>query len=141
MRELARRITLMAALFVGVCGSGAFAQDNSAPSGRDLTVEAATPHARPWRHPRRPVQVSLVPVGASTLSIGQPLRFRMESIADGYGQLYALSASGRTQLWLENVRLRAGRFVDYPRPGFVVRAAPPAGDETIVFVASRAPLS
>lgn len=61
----------------------------------------------------------------------------MTSTTPGYGHLYVLDASGKTQVWLENVRLRANQPIFYPRRGMVVRAAPPAGDETIVFVASR----
>lgn len=143
MNEFLRKTAFVGAL--GLCvfagATDAFAQSDQAASGRDLTVEAAPMHGRPWRRPFRPVQVSLMPVGPSTLAIGQPLRFRMVSLSDGYGQLYALSASGRSQLWMENVRLRAGQPVNYPRPGFIVRAAAPAGDETILFVATRAPIS
>jgi hypothetical protein len=81
-----------------------------------------------------------MPVGPSTLSIGQPVRFRLVSFADAYGHLYVFSASGRSQLWLENVHLRAGVPINYPRPGQIVRAAPPAGDEIVMFVATRAPI-
>lgn len=114
-------------------------------AGRDLTVEATKPvaHAarRPAkRHAARPVQVSLMPVGSSTIAIGEPLRFRMTSLVNGYGHLYVLSASGRAQLWFENVRLRAGQPLLFPRRGQTVRAAAPAGDETILFVASCQPI-
>ena len=79
-------------------------------------------------------------VGPSVLSIGEPLGFRMASLAcEGYGQLYVLSASGRSQLWLENVRLHTGQPIYYPSPGFIVRASPPAGDETVLFVVTREP--
>jgi hypothetical protein len=81
-----------------------------------------------------------MPVGPSTISIGHPLRFRLVSLADAYGHLYVFSASGRSQLWLENVHLRAGVPITYPRSGQIVRAAPPAGDEIVMFVATRAPI-
>lgn len=117
----------------------ASAQDRAIDVAKDLTVEAAKPAQRhpAKRRPGRPVQVSLMPIGASTTAIGEPLRFKMVSLANGYGHLYVLSASGRTQLWLENVRLRAGQPITFPRRGQIVRAAAPAGDETILFVASR----
>ena len=65
----------------------------------------------------------------------------MASVAcEGYGQLYVLSASGRSQLWLENVRLHTGQPIYFPSPGSIVRATPPAGDETILFVVTRTPI-
>ena len=140
MNGFIRNTALVCALALGL---SAGATDGFAQS-KDLNVEAAPPHWRParparWRQPRA-VQASLLTVGPSVLSIGQPLRFRMVSLSEGYGQLYVLSASGRSQLWLENVRLHAGQPINYPRPGFTVRAAPPAGDETVLFVASRTPI-
>jgi hypothetical protein len=78
-----------------------------------------------------------MPIGPSTLSIGQPLKFRMVSLAESFGHLYVLSASGRSQLWMENVRLHAGVPIVYPRPGLIVRASPPAGDEVVIFAATR----
>jgi hypothetical protein len=104
--------------------------------------QAPPPHWRPAQVPlARPVQASLMTVGPSILSIGDPLGFRMASLAcEGYGQLYVLSASGRSQLWLENVRLHTGQPIYYPSPGSIVRATPPAGDETVLFVVTRAPL-
>ena len=94
-----------------------------------------------FRSLARPVQVSLMTVGPSILSIGDPLGFRMASLAcEGYGQLYVLSASGRSQLWLENVRMHTGQPIYFPSPGSIVRATPPAGDETILFVVTRAPI-
>ena len=151
------------ALGLSVGATDGLAQSNSNATSKDLNVEAAPPphwqappHWRPARPPHwqappphwrpvqapvaRPVQASLMTVGPSVLSIGEPLGFRMASLAcEGYGQLYVLSASGRSQLWLENVRLHTGQPIYYPSPGFIVRASPPAGDETVLFVVTRAP--
>jgi hypothetical protein len=140
------------ALGLSVGATDGLAQSNSNATSKDLNVEAAPPphwqapppHWRPARPPHwrqaRPVQVSLMTVGPSVLSIGEPLRFRMASlVCEGYGQLYVLSASGRSQLWLENVRLHTGQPIFYPSPGLIVRAAPPAGDETVLFVVTRSP--
>ena len=141
MSELTRRTAIFAALGAGVWATGALAQP------KDLQVEEAPvhhPHHHPRPHPAPPppetgpVQVSLTPVGPSTLSIGEPIRFKMVSLANSYGHLYVFSASGRSQLWMENVRLYAGVPLYYPRPGQIVRAAPPAGDEIVMFVATRA---
>ena len=137
MKRISAHATL--ALLLLCISEAAVAQDK-ATGPRDLVVEQPAPAGqqhRPHHHVLRPVQVSLMPIGPSTLAIGQPLRFRMVATTNGFGSLYVLSASGRTQLWLENVRLRAGRPISYPRAGNIVRAAAPAGDETIVFVASR----
>jgi hypothetical protein len=152
------------ALGLSVGATDGLAQSNSKATSKDLSVEAvppphwqAPPHGRPARPPHwqapaphwrpaqvplaRPVQASLMTVGPSILSIGEPLGFRMASLAcEGYGQLYVLSASGRSQLWLENVRMHTGQPIYFPSPGSVVRATPPAGDETILFVVTRAPI-
>jgi hypothetical protein len=122
--------------------SDARAQQGETSPAKDLTVEAAKPVQRhPAKpHAARPMQASVMPIGPSTIAIGAPLRFKMVSLANGYGHLYVLSASGRTQLWLENQRLRAGVPITFPGRGQIVRPAPPAGDETIIFVASRNPI-
>jgi hypothetical protein len=78
-----------------------------------------------------------MPVGPSSIAVGTPLAFRMVSTADGFAGLYVLSASGRTQAWLENVRLRAGEPIVYPQQGLIVRATPPAGDDTVLLLVSR----
>jgi hypothetical protein len=118
---------------------GAAAQEWRVDSDKDLTVETVKPasHRPAKHHAARAVQVSLMPLGSSTIAIGDPSRFKMVSLADGFGHLYVLSASGRTQLWLENVRIQAGQPLLYPRPGQIVRATAPAGDETVIFIASR----
>jgi len=138
MNELSRRAALAAAFGAGVWATGALADD------KDLQVEQAAPHRPGHRHPqvgqRESIQVSLTPIGSSTVKVGEPLRFRMASLADGFGQLYALSASGRTQLWLENVHVRAGSPLVFPKLGQFVRATAPGGDDLIVFIASRQPI-
>ena len=140
MQNLSRR-SAFAALTGGILWtSSALAQT------KDLQVEQIPNTPRPHRHPLHPapeagpVQVSLTPIGPSTLSVGEPIRFKMVSLASGFGHLYVLSASGRTQLWLENVRVRAGVPLIFPRGGQIVRASPPAGDETVLFVATRSRL-
>jgi hypothetical protein len=122
----------VAAVAKSVHPADAQAQDGPRQTGgRDLVVTVAGPASR------RPVHVSLMPIGPSSIAIGDRLGFRMVSTADGFGGLYVLSASGRTQAWLENIRLHAGEPIVYPRRGLIVRAAPPAGDETMIFIAAR----
>lgn len=125
-------------LAVAAVAQSAHAQDGLRQTGgRDLVVVGTGPKHKATRAGRRPVQVSMMPIGPSSIAIGAPLGFRMVSTADGYGSLYVLSASGRTQAWLENTRLHAGEPIVYPRRGLIVRAAPPGGDETMIFVAAR----
>jgi hypothetical protein len=138
------RAALIVALGASFLATGALAQQDQ----RDLQPELIPghPHHRPVRPmpapaPMGPVEVSLTPIGPSTIAIGEPLKFRLLSLADGYASLYVLSASGRSQLWLENVRVRAGIPLVYPRAGMLVRAAPPAGDEHVMFVVTRSRIS
>lgn len=116
----------------------------SAQAARDLTV--VTKPERPRPRPEAggggsgvsgPVTVSLVPSGSPVIRIGDPIRFKVVSTHAGFGHVYAMSASGRVQLWAENLRLQAGVPVDLPRRGLAIVAAPPAGDETVLFVATR----
>lgn len=134
--------TQIAFALLGIClGSNvAFAQGYPLLSGKDLNVETTQGGAQQAQRAKQPFAVSIMPVGRATVKIGSPLRFRMVALASGYGHLYVLSASGRSQVWFENVVIRAGRPIRYPQAGLVVRAAAPAGDETVIFVASRKPV-
>lgn len=133
-----------AAIAVSVLASAwpgpAAATDDTETTLRDLLV---VPHGHAvHRRPPRPVSgaamgAGIMSVAPNGLRIGEPVRLRMVALSDGYGHLYALSASGRTQLWLENVRLLAGEPIAFPQKRRILRASAPAGDETIVFVATR----
>jgi hypothetical protein len=138
MSAFSRKMTIAAILAAGFWATNALAQT------KDLQVEQAPARPYPYRHHRPapapysgPVQASLMPIGPSTLTIGEPIRFKMVSLGDGYGHLYVLSASGRSQLWMENVRVHGGVPISFPLPGQIVRASPPAGDEVVLFVATR----
>jgi hypothetical protein len=97
------------------------------------TQRSSTAH----RKALRPISVSLIPTMPSVLAIGEPIGFRLRSSADGFGHLYVLSASGKVQLWFENLPVRKMRSLSYPPSRLQVRAAPPAGDETVIFVVTR----
>jgi hypothetical protein len=135
-------ITRRAALALMGMGLGITAAQakGKAPVARDLTTSetpgVASNQITP-RAGRRAMHVSVMPIGPSTIAIGAPLGFRMVSTTDSFGSLYVLSASGRTQVWFENIRLRAGNPIVFPPRNLIVRAAPPAGDETVIFIASR----
>jgi hypothetical protein len=125
------RPVIGAIAILAACPIGAI---NAAP--RDLTVETGQIEA-PFDKTMRPFNVSLIPTMPSVLTIGSRFGFRLKSTADGFGHLYALSASGKVQLWFENVPVRRMHTVSYPSSGLELRAAPPAGDETIIFVVTR----
>ena len=119
--------------------AGAQAQCSRHPTdgNKDLTAEISAATYSGARQVARSVHVSVTPIGPSSIAIGAPFALQMMSTADGFGGLYVLSASGRTQAWFENVRVRADEPIVYPQCGLTVRAAPPAGDETVIFVVSR----
>lgn len=112
---------LAAALLAGTALPG-----HGAPAQKDLAVTGQA----------APLAASIMPVGGAVIRIGDPVRFRAVSTRDGWGYVYAIGASGRVTAWGEAIRLTAGRPVTLPLGGKVARAVPPAGEETIVFVAS-----
>jgi uncharacterized protein DUF4384 len=134
MRSTFHHCRSLAVLAAIIGASPAVAQDPH----RNLAVEAPRP-----AHPMRPsaglLNVSLMPT-ASVVAIGTPLAVRVMATRQAYGHLYLLSASGKTQLLMENVPLVANRAVSFPTRDLVLRAAAPAGDETVIFVASREPI-
>lgn len=139
MEQVTRRASLTL-LSIGLATAGAQAQGiaRRIDGDRDLTPEVSAPGpSTPHRADRGLFHVSFMPGGPSSISIGTPVALRMVSTADGFAGLYVLSASGRTQAWFENVPLRAGKPIVYPQRGVIVRATPPAGDETVIFVVSR----
>ena len=127
---LSRNIAITAAISMLMAGSAL------AETGRDLTV-AHRPTGPAYIESSGPLNISLVPTTASVLKIGSSIGFSIGSTAGGYASLYALSASGKVQLWLENVPIRAGGTISYPTRGGVIRATPPAGDEKILMVVTR----
>ena len=84
-------------------------------------------------------QVTLFPTSAKAVRIGSTIGFQIGATANGYAHLYALSASGKVQLWMENVRIRRDHAMVYPSRDSEIRATPPAGDEKVVLVITRAP--
>jgi hypothetical protein len=125
----------MAVLAVIIGISPACAQDKL----RDLTVETHRPVHSSARPASGPLNVSLIPT-TSVAAIGTPLSIQVMASRNAYGHLYLLSASGKTQLLMENVPLVGNRAVSFPPRNLVLRASAPAGDETVIFVASRGPI-
>lgn len=75
-----------------------------------------------------------------TVAIGDAIGFEVRSSIDGYGHLYVLSASGRVQLWMENVPISGGRTHQFPHGQLGIKASAPAGREDVVMVVTRARL-
>jgi hypothetical protein len=123
---------------IAVIGLLVLAGPAAAEDDRNLSVVPRPPQSTGAQHGA--FHVSLGPTTASVLSIGSPIGFSVGTTANGYAHLYVLSASGRVQLWLENVSVKAGRSLSYPTQG-VIRATPPGGDEQIVLVVTREPFS
>ncbi len=111
----------------------------SAANDRDLTVSHRP--ARPVHFASSgPLNISLVPT-TGVLRVGSEIGFTVGTTAGGYASLYVLSASGKVQLWMENVPIQAGHTLAYPMRGAIVRATPPAGDDQVLLVVTRTPFA
>lgn len=100
-----------------------------------------------WEHPvhrsqrvvlndrHRTIGVSIVP-RTTPLKVGTPISFRLTSNQTGFVHLYVLWPSGKAQILFENVPVNARASFRYPSPGIDIRVSPPAGEATLVFVAT-----
>jgi hypothetical protein len=84
---------------------------------------------------RRPA-VTLRP-SSPVVAVGAPISFQVSSSVSGFGHIYVLSASGRVQVWMENVPIPAGQRLLFPTGGMGIRAAAPAGREDLMLVVTR----
>jgi hypothetical protein len=101
--------------------------------GRDLVPTPASPG---WPGKGQRPQVLLRP-SASVIPFGAPITFKVRSSVNGYAHLYVMSASGRAQVWLENMPIPAGEHLEFPAGELVIRAAPPAGREDVMLIVTR----
>jgi hypothetical protein len=142
LRRTIHKVPFIASTLCWLLASAALSHaEPGAKAVKDLTVEESHPQSLALsQRPHKPVVVSLIPTGPSVLKVGMPIGFKLESSASGYAHLYVLDASGKSQGWLENIRIRSHHPMTYPLGGYVVRASPPSGDETILFIVSRKPI-
>jgi hypothetical protein len=105
-----------------------FGDDEERADTRDLRP---TPDGLKATRPR----VTLRP-SSPVVRIGAPINFELGSSVDGFAHVYVVSASGRVQVWMENVPIAAGQQKIFPTGGQIT-AAPPAGREDIVLVVTR----
>jgi hypothetical protein len=81
-------------------------------------------------------RVTLLP-NATVVPIGGWINFRVSSSVSGYGHLYVMSASGRAQVWLENVPIVAGQRLVFPVGSVGIKAAAPAGREDLMLIVTK----
>lgn len=83
------------------------------------------------------VKIELVPVDGRRVTVGRPVRFEIKSNHDGFAHLFVVSASGRVQLWMENVPVGAKRTLRYPGSAVTIEAAAPEGCDRLLLIVSR----
>jgi Domain of unknown function (DUF4384) len=101
--------------------------DDDRAQTRDLRPTPDRPRARP--------RVTLRP-SSPVVRIGRAVSFEISTNVDGYAHMYVVSASGRAQVWLENVPISPGRNIRFPTNGNIT-AAPPVGQDDIVLIVTR----
>lgn len=103
------------------------ADDRERADTRDLRPGPGASGARP--------RVTLRP-SSSVVRVGTPINFELGSNVNGYAHLYVVSASGRVQVWMENVPIARGEHLLFPARGSIT-AAPPTGRDDIAFIVTR----
>jgi Domain of unknown function (DUF4384) len=131
---LACTLTLAGAIACASLLAPAEATDTSRNLEADTRDLRPTP-VRPGGPARRP-EVTLRP-SASVVPVGAPVTFEVSSSVDGFGHIYVVSASGRVQVWLENVPIAAGRRLAFPIGDMAIKAAAPPGREDLVLIVTR----
>ena len=81
-------------------------------------------------------RVTLIP-SAKVVPIGGWVNFRVGSSVTGYGHIYVMSASGRAQVWMENVPIVRGQRLVFPIGRIGIRAAAPAGREDLMLIVTK----
>lgn len=133
MRTKLPTIAALGCLLAAACGSAAEAKSKFA---RDLSADVVQSPAHGGS--AQGVRLSITSMSGSRVEEGGKVRFRIASNRTGFAHLYVLSASGRLQLWMENVPIRASKALVYPTaPGVTIRAVAPLGQDRIVALLTR----
>jgi hypothetical protein len=126
--------TILAGTLVcgGLSATSAHAFDfkDEAPLTRDLRPGSSGPG-----HQKARPRVTLKP-SSPVVRIGAPINFELGSNVDGFAHIYVVSASGRVQVWMENVPISAGQQTPFPTRGRIT-AAEPTGRDDIVLIVTR----
>jgi hypothetical protein len=116
-------------------GAGWHAVRDDVPvTPRDLVPQPAP--GKPGSGAAKRPAVTLRP-SSPVVQVGAPIGFEVGSSVAGFGHLYVLSASGRVQVWMENVPIAAGQRLVFPTGSMGIKAAAPAGREDIMLVVTR----
>jgi len=79
--------------------------------------------------------------GSHDIYVGQYLQWMMQAQSDAYLSLYQVSSSCKAYELMKNQRVSQGETVTFPGggSGMALKVKPPAGKETYIMVATRAP--
>jgi hypothetical protein len=117
------------------CGIAVQAQAET-PGGLIHLAQSKERDLRPVAKDDFRPRVTLTP-NAKVVPIGGWISFRVSSSVSGFGHLYVMSASGRAQVWMENVPIAAGQRLDFPVGRLGIKAAPPAGREDLMLIVTK----
>ena len=134
-RDFAVTLTLAGAI---ACSVAFQAQTQAESPGLIHLAQAKERDLQPvpsYKGEARP-RVSLIP-NTSVVAIGGWINFRVSSSASGYGHLYVMSASGRAQVWMENVPIAAGQRLVFPVGSLGIKASAPAGREDLMLIVTK----
>lgn len=145
-QQSSRQRSTLSALVLGLCAclavAGCQQTGTQAPA-----VQHVPPSVRPelagLSNPVAAFDTELWSGMKSAPRVGDLLSLGLRSDADGFVSLFAVTSSGGTGLLIDNRRVAAGERVVYPAAadGIDIKLTPPAGVESFVVVASRAPLA
>ena len=86
----------------------------------------------------RSMKLAFKSMNGSRVEEGDTVRFQMRANRDGYVHMYVVSASGRVQLWMENIAISADEKLTYPSSNDVkITARPPFGKDRIVAILTQ----
>lgn len=119
------------ALALGLAGCQTMPGTDGGTSGTDVIAENATAS----------FSVGLIPNKTPPIKLGTPLGFKLSSSMQGYAHLYLINASGTVLALGENMPVKSGKVLRYPRPAdkITLRASPPAGMERAILLVTRQP--
>ena len=101
---------------------------------RDLVPQPVP--VKPGSGPAKRPLVTLRP-SAPVVAVGAPISFEVGSSVKGFGHIYVIGASGRVQVWVENMPISAGQRLVFPTGRMGIRAAAPAGREELILIVTR----
>jgi hypothetical protein len=126
----------MALTLTGAIACGLAVPVQAESPGLVHLAQAKERDLRPVASSKGRPRVMLIP-STKVVPIGGWVNFGIKSSVTGYGHLYVMSASGRAQVWMENVPIIGGRRLVFPIGGIGIKAAAPAGREDLMLIVTR----